>query len=144
VHFFRTYVRRFNFAITAIFIFSWVGFSLLLPLSVSALANTHVVSSIYNTDKGCFDIVLAHSEKSNSEYNKVEQKKHHQFQNQCCYDDARIRNECPDCTIALPTFSYLLGNYVGPGFQFTTSIYLKNSLFSPATLKVIKVTQLLI
>ena len=145
MYFFRTYLRNLNVAAIAVFLFSWVGFSLLLPINVSLLANTHGIFSVYNSDKGCFYIVLEHSDEPNSEYNRVEQKKHHQFQNQCCYDDALTRNECPDCDIALPTFSYLLGNYVRPGFQFTASIiYLKNSLSPPATLKVIKVTQLLI
>tara|TARA_R100000908_G_scaffold61512_1_gene39632 strand:- start:194 stop:595 length:402 start_codon:yes stop_codon:yes gene_type:complete len=132
-----------NVAIAAAFLFSWVGFSLLLPLSVSVLASTHDVFSTYNSDKGCFEIVLQHSEDTNSGYKTVE-KKHHQFQNQCCYDDALIRNECPDCKIALPTISYLFGNYAEPVFQFSVSIYLKNNLSPPVTLKVIKVTQLLI
>jgi hypothetical protein len=133
-----------NFAIAATFLFSWLGFSLFLPLRVSVLANTHGISTIYNSDKGCFDIVLKHSEESNSEYNKVEEKKHHQFQNQCCYDDALIKNKCSTCYIAVPNFSYMLGNYAEPVIQFTASIYLKNSLSPPVTLAVIKVTQLLI
>ncbi|MCH2450834.1 MAG: hypothetical protein MK198_11920 [Gracilimonas sp.] len=143
MYFFRAYLRNLNVATIASFLFSWAGFFFFLPLSVSVLASTHDVSSTYNLDKGCFDIVLEHSEESNSGYNTVE-KKHHQFQNQCCYDDARIRNECPDCEIALPTFSYLPGSYVEPVFQFTASIYPKNSLSPPVTFKVIKVTQLLI
>jgi len=121
-----------------------VAFSLFLPLRVSLLANTHGVSSIYNSDKGCFDIVLSHSEESDSGYNNVEEKKNHQFQNQCCYDDALIKNECSTCYIAVPFFSYLSGNYAEPVIQFTASIYLKNSLSPPVTLVVIKVTQLLI
>lgn len=144
MYFFRTYLRNLNVATIASFLFSWAGFFFFLPLSVSVLADTHEVSSTYNLDKGCFEIVLQHSDESNSEYDQVEQKKHHQFQNQCCYDDALLRNECPDCKFMFPIISYLFGNYVEPVFQISVPVYLNDDLSPPLTLKVIKVTQLLI
>jgi|TARA_R100001143_G_scaffold37330_1_gene34901 hypothetical protein len=143
LYFFRAYLRNLNVATIASFLFSWAGFFFFLPLSVSVLASTHDVSSTYNLDKGCFEIVLQHSEETNSEYKTVE-KKHHQFQNQCCYDDALLRNECPDCKFMFPIIPYLFGNYGDPVVQITLPVYLKDNLSPPITLKVIKVTQLLI
>ena len=67
-------------------------------------------------------MVLQHSEETNSEYKTVE-KKHHQFQNQCCYDDALLRNECPDCKFMFPIIPYLFGNYGDPVVQITLPVF---------------------
>lgn len=140
---FRTHTKKLNFTVTGIFLLSWLSVFLFLPVKVTILADTHEVSSIYDTGKGCFDIVLAHSKESNTGIDKIEATEYHTLHDLCCYDDAKLNTNTDNTEV--PVISYVLGDEISARLVLKATLYINNSLSPPLiTLSIIRVTRLLI
>lgn len=128
------------------FSFSWVLLVLAVPVQVAAMGESHQIFSIYNTDEGCYELVMDHHKDLDPNHlTEDEEHEYHSIHSSCCYDDFLVKTKKEvDHQTEYVTFPQLL---------YTTAFRAENISFTllerflppPKTsLEVLRVTRLLI
>lgn len=143
---FRSHINTILKLALSSFVFSWLLLVLVSPLQIAALGKTHQISSVFNPDEGCFDLILDHHQSAEAEcLSDSEDHDLHVLHDSCCYDEFLLKTKKSDIKPDVSVIHYLLKSST-PCFQKRSlSNYLENNLPPPPViLKILRVTRLLI
>tara|TARA_R100001143_G_scaffold63595_1_gene73203 strand:+ start:12651 stop:13091 length:441 start_codon:yes stop_codon:yes gene_type:complete len=128
------------------FSFSWVLLVLAVPFQVATLGESHQLFFIYNSDEGCYELVMDHHKDLDPNHIAEDQEnEYHSIHSSCCYDGFLVKTK--------KVVDQQTTNFSAPQLLFTTTLYSENNsdlllerdLPPPKTsLNVIRVTRLLI
>lgn len=119
---------------------------LAIPVQLAAMGQNHHIFSVFNSDEGCFDLLLYHHKDAESEcLSDIGDHDLHTFHDSCCYDEFLVRAKNHDIELDASVIHFLL-KFSTPSFQkHSLSDYLENNLPPPpVTLEILRVTRLLI
>lgn len=145
MNFFRRHIQTINKVAFGAFIASWFMLAVMIPAQVVAMTESHSIFYIYNSEEGCYELVMDHhKDVDENHFSDTEEHDLHSFHGSCCYDDYVIKFKKYDFDHAL-VFAHPIYELQTLSFQSTTPLeYSEHNLPPPITLDILRVTHLLI
>lgn len=144
--FFRRHIEIINKTALGAFTASWFMLAAMIPAQVAAMAESHTIFYIYNSEEGCYELMMDHHKDAGENHFSDTEEEHdlHSFHSSCCYDDYVVKFKKHDFDHALD-FAQPVYELRTLFFQSTTPLeHSEHNLPPPATLDVLRVTRLLI
>ncbi|MEX0771773.1 MAG: hypothetical protein WD038_01325 [Balneolales bacterium] len=141
----RKYSTSITLSTTVAFTLSWLLVMLILPLQVIGWSGSHQVFSVFNSEEGCFELVLDHQDDAGQEHhNEMDVHEHHFIHTACCFDKpVPVKKTGLDVPQSPVLLLFTFFNLFTPHSQSEFLTY-SDPPSPPVAMQVIRVTELLI
>lgn len=142
----RSHIYKINLLATFGFILSWVLMAILLPIKIFGFAETHSIYSVFNSDEGCFELMVDHHEDADGFHLMDEENDAHLFHNSCCFDNLALIFKKQEADFDLPLTYENEGieyNLLSERISRPVTIY-EHPLPPPVAHQTLRITRLLV